>query len=530
VRCASETGTKKLPISDFISREKLCIYVRKRRVILAVICDNRGMELNPDICYHAMLAHDARFDGLFFVGVRTTGIYCRPICTARTPHLDNCRFYRSAAAAERAGHRPCLRCRPELAPGNARVDALDRLAADIAGRIEDGALTDRTVTELAAEVGISARHLRRVVETGFGVSPIELAQTQRLLLAKRLLTDTHLPITEIAFASGFASVRRFNALFKARYRLNPTDLRRLNSATLPAETLICELAYRPPLDWVSIRNFLVSRASGGVECLDGERYVRTARVGKHQGWLAVESCPDKPMLRVEVSVSLAPVLLPTLARVKRLFDLNADPHQIADRLGSLAAANPGLRMPCAFDGFEMAVRAILGQQISVKAATTLAGRFAAAFGEPLKTPFPLLTHLAPTPESVAGLEVEQLTALGIVTARARSILALAHAVGDGSIALQPGANVETTLARLQVLPGIGEWTAQYIAMRALAWPDAFPHTDLGVLKAMGETNPKRVLEYAEQWRPWRAYATMQLWKLLEEAQDTRDQGRRRKRI
>ena len=477
------------------------------------------MELNPDTCYHAMLAHDTRFDGLFFVGVRTTGIYCRPICTARTPHQDNCRFYRSAAAAERAGHRPCLRCRPELAPGNARIYALDRLASDIAGHIEDGALTDSTVTQLAARVGISARHLRRVVESGFGVSPIELAQTQRLLLAKRLLTDTRLPITEIAFASGFASVRRFNALFKARYRLNPSDLRRLRPASMPAETLICELAYRPPLDWEALRNFLVSRASGGVECVDGERYARTARIGKHTGWLAAGPHPDKPLLRVEVSVSLAPVLLPTLARVKRLFDLNADPQQIAERLGTLAAKHPGLRVPCAFDGFEMAVRAILGQQISVKAATTLAGRFAASFGEPIATPFPLLTHLAPTPQCVAGLDVEQLTALGIVTARAKSILALARAVADGSITLQPGANVESTLARLIALPGIGEWTAQYIAMRALAWPDAFPHTDLGILKALGETNPKRVLERAENWRPWRAYATMHLWKSLEQEKE-----------
>ena len=265
-----------------------------------------------------------------------------------------------------------------------------------------------------------------------------------------------------------------------------------------------------------MRDFLVESGVGrrgvpgrGAVCADGAG-------GEASGLARRRTAPiDKPLLRVEVSLSLAPALLPTLSRVKRLFDLNADPCQIAERLGPLAAAHPGLRVPCAFDGFEMAVRAILGQQISVKAATTLAGRFAAAFGEPLATPFPLLTHLAPPPECVAGLEVEQLTGLGIVTARAKSILALAQASAEGRIALQPGANVEPTLTRLRALPGIGEWTAQYIAMRALAWPDAYPHTDLGLLKALGETDPQRVLERAEEWRPWRAYAAMHLWKSLE---------------
>jgi AraC family transcriptional regulator of adaptative response / DNA-3-methyladenine glycosylase II len=473
------------------------------------------MELNTDLCYQALLTHDARFDGAFFVGVASTGIYCRTICPAKTPLRKNCAFYPSAAAAEHAGFRPCLRCRPELAPGNARVDAVSRLAASIASRIEDGALTEGGVEDLAAELGISDRHLRRVIEREFGVSPIELAQTQRLLLAKRLLTDTDLSITDVAFASGFSSLRRFNALFKERYRLNPMQLRKGRPTSAASQTLVCEVAYRPPLDWEALRTFLVGRASCGVEAMDNHRYLRTVAVGKHRGWIVVAPSPKKSTLRVELSASLAPALLPTLSRVKRLFDLAADPQRIASHLGPLAAERPGLRVPGAFDGFELAVRAILGQQISVRAATTLAGRFATAFGEPIETPFEALTHLAPTAERIAQAEVSKFVALGIITARANTILALARAVAEGNIRLQPGAEIEPTLGQLKELPGIGEWTAQVIAMRALAWPDAFPHTDLGIYKALGETNPKRVLDIAEAWRPWRAYATMHLWKTLE---------------
>jgi AraC family transcriptional regulator of adaptative response / DNA-3-methyladenine glycosylase II len=473
------------------------------------------MELNDDLCYQALLAHDTRFDGVFYVGVATTGIYCRPVCPARTPHRENCHFYPSAAAAERAGCRPCLRCRPELAPGNARIDSAGRLAALAANRIEDGDLTEKSVEELAAEIGISDRHLRRVIREEFGVSPIELAQTQRLLLAKRLLTDTDLPITEVAFASGFASLRRFNAQFKDRYRLNPTSLRRSRGTEAPQETLTCELAYRPPLDWGALVAFLIGHSSAGVEALEGDRYLRTVCVGRRQGWISVEPLSRKHTLRVQVAATLAPALLPVLARVKRLFDLAAEPTRIGAHLGPLAEAHPGLRVPGAYDGYELAVRAILGQQVSVKAATTLAGRLAAAFGEPIATPFPQLTHLPPNPERVASAEPTELTALGILASRANSILALSRALADGRICLEPTCDVEGTMARLCELPGIGAWTANYIAMRALAWPDAFPHTDLGIYKALGETRPRRVLEIAEAWRPWRSYAAMHLWKSLD---------------
>jgi len=477
-----------------------------------------------DACYRALETHDVRFDGQFFVGVATTGIYCRVVCPAKTPRRENCTFYPSAAAAERAGHRPCLRCRPELAPGCARVDAAERLASAAASRIEDGALTEKSVEALAAELGVSDRHLRRVVEDAFGVSPVELAQTQRLLLAKRLLTDTALPVTEVAYASGFASLSRFNTLFRDRYRMNPTDLRRQASAGGAAvakdraETLRCEIAYRPPLDWPGLLAFVAGRASRGVESAgEGGTYRRTARVGKLRGWLTVApSARRADTLTVEVSASLAPALPAVLSRVKRLFDLAAEPRRIAAHLGPLAAENPGLRVPGAFDPFEMAVRAVLGQQVSVKAATTLSGRFAAALGDPIETPYPELSHLSPTPERVAATESEQLTALGITRARVATILALARAVSDGDLSLEPGGDPAGTVARLKELPGIGEWTAQYVAMRALSWPDAFPHTDLGVYKALGTRDPKRVLEIAEAWRPWRAYAVMHLWKSLEE--------------
>jgi AraC family transcriptional regulator of adaptative response / DNA-3-methyladenine glycosylase II len=472
-------------------------------------------ELTPAVCYQALVTHDDRFDGVFFVGVSTTGIYCRTVCPARTPRRERCTFYSSAAAAERAGFRPCLRCRPELAPGNARIDAISRLASLVVSHIEDGSLTEGTVTDLAGEMRISDRHLRRVTRSAFGVSPIELAQTQRLLLAKRLLTDTSLPVTEVAFAGGFSSLRRFNALFKERYRLNPTDLRRTREpATLP-ETIVCEITYRPPLDWEALLHFLCARAVGGVEAVEGTQYRRAVSWKNHHGWIAVEPSGRNYTLSVTLSSSLAPVVLPILARVKRLFDLNAEPRQIAAHLGPLAEAHPGLRVPGAFDGFETAVRAILGQQVSVRAAATLAGRFAAAFGEPIQTPYPALNRLPPTALRIAATEMPEIVALGITKARAHSIRSLASAVTEGSVSLEPGPDVEETMTRLKTLPGIGEWTAQYIAMRALCWPDSFPHTDLGICKALGETNPKRVLEIAEAWRPWRSYAVMHLWKSLE---------------
>ena len=480
------------------------------------------MTLDSHTCYRALRARDARFDGRFFVAVSSTRIYCRPVCTVKPPKRENCRFYPSAAAAESAGYRPCLRCRPELAPGNASVDATTRLAQAAASLIEDRTLDEGGLDAVAARLGITDRHLRRAFGAEFGVSPVEFAQTQRLLLAKRLLTDTGLPVTEVAYASGFGSLRRFNALFRKRYRLQPTQLRRHMRGGAPsaaeADTLNFELSFRPPYDWPAVSAFLGARAVAGVEAVEDARYRRTVRIavdGKdHLGWIEVAMSPKKPALRVAVSASLAKALPPVLSRVKALMDLSCNPTEVAQALGALAKRHPGLRVPGAFDGFEVAVRAILGQQVTVAAARTVAGRFAAAFGDAIHTPFKSLATVFPTAARVAEAAPGRVARLGMPGARARTVIALARAVADGGLVLMPNADIEATLERLRALPGVGEWTAQYIAMRALAWPDAYPHTDLGVMKALGETDARRVLEAGEAWRPWRAYAVMHLWHTL----------------
>jgi AraC family transcriptional regulator of adaptative response / DNA-3-methyladenine glycosylase II len=473
------------------------------------------MILDAATCYRALRARDPRFDGRFFVAVSSTRIYCRPVCAVRPPRRENCRFYRSAAAAEQDGYRPCLRCRPELAPGNSSIDATSRLAQAAASLIEDGSLDGAGVEGLAARLGITDRHLRRAFGAEFGVSPVAFAQTQRLLLAKRLLTDTRLAVTEVALGSGFGSLRRFNALFRERYRLNPSRLRKLAAATAAPDALGFELSFRPPYDWPALAAFLGERAVEGVEAVEGGIYRRTVRVtgdkGEHRGWIETGLSARKPALRVSLSPSLAKAIPQVLARAKSFFDLACQPSEVANALGQLAARHPGLRVPGTFCGFELAVRAVLGQAISVAAARTLAGRFAAAFGSPFETPFAALRTVFPSPAELAQLAPGRIARLGLPLARAQGIVALARAVADGGLALTPSADLERTLERLRGLPGIGEWTAQYIAMRALAWPDAFPHTDLGVMKALGERNPRRVLEAAEAWRPWRAYAVMHLW-------------------
>jgi AraC family transcriptional regulator, regulatory protein of adaptative response / DNA-3-methyladenine glycosylase II len=474
------------------------------------------MLLSRDQCYQAMMARDPRFDGHFFVAVKSTRIYCRPICRSKRPALQSCEFFQHAAAAEVAGYRPCLRCRPEFAPGQAPADSADRLTMAAFKQIEAGSLSDQSVSDLASGLGVSDRHLRRVLLANIGVTPIQLAQTHKLLLAKQLLTDTTLPIIDVAFASGFSSLRRFNALFRQRYRFAPKALRQKNRRMRDVSSCVCRMFYRSPFDWSSLLAFFSGRMFAGVEQIDGERYRRTVGIGSHQGWISVENDPAQSALRVEVSNSLLPVLMQLLARLRRLFDLEATPQHIATHLGALAENHPGLRIPGAFDGFEMAIRAILGQQISVKAATTLAGRLANQFGRPIVTPFPGLTHLSPTaPVIAAAAGSDDLTRLGITQSRARSILALAQAVASVSIALDVAVSIDHVMARLKALPGIGDWTVHYFAMRAFGWPDAFPHSDLGILKALKTKSPRQALAMAESWRPWRAYAAMHLWKSLE---------------
>jgi AraC family transcriptional regulator of adaptative response / DNA-3-methyladenine glycosylase II len=333
------------------------------------------------------------------------------------------------------------------------------------------------------------------------------------------LTDTALPITEVAFASGFGSVRRFNALFRQRYRLQPNALRgHMRERIAANDVLHFELSFRPPFDWLALSAFLEARAMPGVESLEGGRYRRCVAINhdgtRHVGWLAVEISKTKPTVRVSISASLAKAVPPVLSRVKALMDLACHPAEVEPVLGTLARRHPGLRVPGAFDGFELGVRAILGQQVSVAAARTLAARFTASFGEPIETPFAALTTVFPEAGRVADLTHARVARIGIPSARARSVVALARSVADGGVVLSPNADIEASLEKLRALPGVGEWTAQYIAMRALAWPDAFPHTDIAVMKALGETDPRRVLAAGEAWRPWRAYAVMHLWQSL----------------
>jgi AraC family transcriptional regulator of adaptative response / DNA-3-methyladenine glycosylase II len=474
------------------------------------------MLLDPEACYRAVRSRDRRFDGRFFTGVSSTGIYCRPICPVRPPKREHMRFYSSAAAAEGAGYRPCLRCRPERAPGLATVDAASRLAGAAIAGLEEHAASNGRMGDFAASLGVSDRHLRRVTEAELGVSPIELAQTQKLLLAKRLLSETQLKLTDIAFAAGFGSVRRFNALFKSRYGLNP---RRLKSMAAASRGLTCQLDFRPPFAWEDTLAYLKLRAVPGVEWVDATHYRRTVAIGEARGWIAVSLASRAPALEVELSPALAPLIGAVLVRVKHLFDLGAAPDAVSALLSQdslLAPAVrrlPGLRVPGAFDGFELAVRAVLGQQVSVKAATTMAGRWAAAFGEPVQTPWPELSRLAPTAAQMLEVAEDDIGALGVIGSRARCLMALARAVTERRVVLSAAADVDEQIRSLLELPGIGPWTAQYIAMRALHWPDAFPDGDLMLLRAAG-TGRRELLARAEAWRPWRAYATHYLWRTL----------------
>jgi len=474
------------------------------------------MELNDEACYRAARARDRRFDGSFFVAITTTRIYCRPICPARPARRDHMRFYSNAAAAEGAGFRPCLRCRPERAPGMAPVDAVSRLVGAAMAGIEEHALSSARVGELAASLGVSERHLRRVTESELGVSPIELAQTQRLLLAKRLLRDTALSLTEIAFASGFGSVRRFNALFKSRYGLNPRAVR--GSANKP-DGLCVQLEFRPPLAWANLLAYLRLRAIPSVEFVDATHYRRTVSIGDTAGWIEVSMHESGAALNLQVSPALGTRIGAVIARVKRLFDLGCAPAAVAELLREDSILKtavkriPGLRVAGAFDGFELAVRTVIGQQISVKGASTVSGRLAAAFGTPIATPYPELNRVAPRAENIAGRHEDEIAALGMVGNRARCVIGLAKAVAERHVNLIVATDVQEQIERLLSLPGIGPWTANYIAMRALHWPDAFPTGDLMLMRAAG-LKQKQLDRHAEAWRPWRAYAAHYLWNSL----------------
>jgi len=480
-------------------------------------------DLNRDACYAAIKTRDRRFDGHFYIGVVSTGVYCRPICPARTPKLENCVFLPSAAAAHQMGFRPCLRCRPEVAPGLAGWRGSINTVSRALHLIAEGALDETGVEDLASRVGVGDRHLRRLFDQHVGASPVSVAQTHRILFAKRLITETSLPMAQIALAAGFGSIRRFNDVFQRTYGRPPRALRRASGGDVDRSGAITlKLPFSPPYDWDGILRFLAGRAIPDVEMVEEESYRRSFAFHNAQGAVEVTQATGESFLRATIRTTDVRVLPTVVARLRRLFDLDADitaidSHLSQDpRLAKLVRIRPGARVPGAWDDFELAVRALLGQQISVPAARTLAGRIAAGFGLPYTAAIVnghrLPNLVFPSPEAVAGAD---LAAIGLTTARSRALQALSAAMAADPYLLRTCETLDETVAKLQALPGVGPWTAQYIAMRALREPDAFPASDLGLLRAMengaGRPTPKELLQAAEPWRPWRAYAAVRLW-------------------
>jgi AraC family transcriptional regulator of adaptative response / DNA-3-methyladenine glycosylase II len=457
------------------------------------------IDVDAELCYRALRARDARFDGLFFTAVRSTRIFCRPVCPAKTPLRRNVEFYANAAAAQAAGYRPCLRCRPEVSPETPAWAGTSTTVHRALRLIDEGALDQGSAPELAERLGLTDRHLRRLFLEHVGAPPVEVAQTRRTLFAKQLISETNLPFVEIAFASGFASLRRFNEAIRETYKRNPKELRRFAPPDGAAQSNIeLKLQYRPPYDWTALLGFVGPRAIPGIESVDQGVYRRGGTAIRHDARrnclvARIDSAPAKSLRRVA-------------ERVRRFFDLGANTHEIAEHLGKSAALkgivrkHPGLRLPGCWDPFELAVRAILGQQVTVKGATTLAGRLAARFG----------------PIRAETLAQADLASIGLPKARAESIRSFARAVCDQVIRFDSSVASQEMIGRMCELPGIGPWTANYIAMRALGDPDAFPSSDLGLLKAAGVSSHKRLEDSAEAWRPWRSYAAFYLWESLRE--------------
>jgi AraC family transcriptional regulator of adaptative response / DNA-3-methyladenine glycosylase II len=482
------------------------------------------MDMDDDACYRAMATRDPRFDGRLFVAVRTTGIYCRPICPAQTPRRENVCFFPTAAAAQEAGFRPCLRCRPETSPDLGAWRGTSGTVSRALGLIEAGALDEANVEALAGRLGVGERQLRRLFRQHVGASPIAVAQTRRVLLAKQLLHDTRLPMTEVAMAAGFGSVRRFNETFQQLFHRPPAALRRSGLTEEPVGAtgaIRLSLPYRHPYEWDAILRFLRPRVIPGVEVVSDNRYARTIAIGAARGVLVVEPGSGNS-LAATIRFPILQALPAIIARIRRVFDLAADPLAIGThlsldaKLAPLVAARPGLRVPGAWDGFELAVRAVLGQQISVAAATRLAGILVEACGEALSDPTARglgLTHLFPTPARMAAADMR---VLGMPKARQSALGSLAAAVVADPLIFGPRRSLEAAIEQLRSLAGIGEWTAQYIAMRELREPDAFPAADIGLLRAMAgpdgvRPSPAALLARAEAWRPWRAYAALHLW-------------------
>ncbi len=485
--------------------------------------------LDPQVCYRALRTRDARFDGRLFVGVTSTGIYCRPVCPAATAGLENCRFFPSAAAAEEAGFRACLRCRPETAPDMATWRGTSNTVSRGLALIADGALDgdEAGVDALAERLGVGARQLRRLFQHHLGASPVAVAQTRRVLFAKQLVHDTRLPMAEIAVAAGFGSVRRFNETFQQLFDRPPSGLRRKSVVAVPegsvaATGVTVRLRYRPPYDWSSVLAHLRARAIDGIERVDGDAYARVLLVDGVPSTVRIVHRPQSHSLAATIRCPSVRALPGIIARVRRAFDLGADVAAIGAHLAQdpllapLVAARPGLRSPAGWDGFELAVRAILGQQVTVEAARRLAGQLARVCGTALvvsQSADPALVLAFPTATQVARADLE---ALGMPGARRRALTAMAQAVLANPRLIEPLETVEATVERLRTIRGIGEWTAHYIALRAGTEPDAFPASDVGLLRGAARVTgvrptPGELLARAERWRPWRGYAAQHLW-------------------
>ncbi len=485
------------------------------------------MDLDHDACYRAIALRDARFDGRFFTAVKTTGTYCRPVCPARTPRSENVTFYPTAAAAQEAGFRPCLRCRPETAPDKGAWRGTSNTVSRALALIELGALDEGSVDALAGRLGLGERQLRRLCHQHLGASPIAVAQTRRVLLAKQLIHETSLPMAEVAFASGFGSIRRFNETFLALYGRAPCALRRGSSREIPAGPggeISLLLRYQPPYDWPGMLECLRLHAVPGIERVAESGYSRTIQLDGRQGMVSVR--PDAGnTLRARIRFPKLAALPGIIARLRRVFDLAADPLLISAHLGQdpalapLVAARPGLRVPGAWDGFELAIRAVLGQQISVAAAVRLAGRLVVTYGEPLAEPDHELTHAFPRPEVLARAD---LTTLGMPRSRAATLSAVAAAVVADPDVLCASRGLDEAVQRLRSIPGVSEWTAHHIALRQLREPDAFPAADVGLVCALARLEGRRrsfraLVARADRWRPWRAYAAQHLWASLRAA-------------
>jgi AraC family transcriptional regulator of adaptative response / DNA-3-methyladenine glycosylase II len=487
---------------------------------MAMAIPRETPDLDRERCYAALRSRDARFDGRFFVGVRTTGIFCRPVCPARTPKLANVRFFACAAAAQADGFRPCKRCRPETSPGTPAWLGSSAIVSRALRLIGEGGLDEAPVDAFAVRLGIGDRQLRRLFARHLGASPAEIARARRVHFARRLIDETTLPMTEVAHSAGFKSIRDFNFAVRATFGRSPRELRaaRPKREGLGEGELVVKLPYRPPLDFAGVLGFLRLRAIPGVEWVGDGRYRRTIEQDGAAGAIELHAIPGADQLEMRVSLLAYDGLIRIVERARRIFDLGADPLQITSALrrSPLLAARlrraPGLRVPGAWDGFELAVRAVLGQQVSVKGATTLAGRLVQSFGKPVAGVGEGLTHVFPRPQALAEADLAR---IGIPGARAETLRALARAVATGGLRLDAAQGLDEAVARLVAIPGIGAWTAHYVAMRALGEPDAFPASDLGLRRALASggvaPSARELARIAESWRPWRAYAAVALW-------------------